>query len=154
MTAVALPTSVAEVLWRQTFAQGGGSVDVTGRCPTSGYAVGGRVPAVVVPAWRDHPEVARESIARFVREHEGTGVLGTWEDDRTLYLDVCDVVPTLADALALARERGELEVWDYARGVGIPVVPSPNREPWPWKGVRVGPLADDEHNRGEEVVAA
>lgn len=113
MTAIALAPAIAERLWRGALSDGGTSVPQ----PTTGYAVGGRVPSLELERWRDS-DAAREAVETFVREHDNESgtVLGSWVDPATdtLYLDVCDVLADKRAALALARERGELAIWDYA----------------------------------------
>jgi hypothetical protein len=67
-----------------------------------------------------------------IREYLGTAhralalpgrVLGGWRDPVTgrVYLDVSVVARTLADAMALARDNGQLAVFDFAGMVSVPV---------------------------------
>ena len=49
--------------------------------------------------------------------------LGTWISDGQVYIDAVEIYSFLPTALAVARERGELAVWDAQRGEEVQVYP-------------------------------
>lgn len=51
-------------------------------------------------------------------------VLGGWRnpEDNAVYLDVSIVVPTRAEAVALAKAHGQVAIWDFAACRSIPLV--------------------------------
>ena len=73
--------------------------------------------------------VVHEDIERYVSEHAAMltrpdALLGGWRNPDTgiAHLDVSIVVPGRCQAFALARSRGQLAIWDFARQVSVPVV--------------------------------
>ena len=53
-----------------------------------------------------------ESIAERLGESGAAQTLGSWENDGTIYFDYGDTWDSEADAMRVARERGELAIWD------------------------------------------
>jgi hypothetical protein len=54
----------------------------------------------------------------------GSLTIGVWRDqegDNRIYVDVVDSLSILADALALAKERGEIAIYDALAGISIKV---------------------------------
>lgn len=109
-----------------TVPDGGFSVSVGDwRDVCSGYAVS------IFPECEQRitgPDV-QARIARFLVAHaqllrRPDFVLGGWRspEDDVIFLDVSIVVPTRAEAVALAQENGQLAVWDFAACQSIPLV--------------------------------
>lgn len=59
----------------------------------------------------DAPNQA-ESIAERLGESGAAQTLGSWENAGTIYYDLGDTWDSMADAMRVARERGELAIWD------------------------------------------
>ena len=53
-----------------------------------------------------------ESIAERLGESGAAQTLGSWANDGTIYYDLGDTWDSEADAMRVARERGELAIWD------------------------------------------
>lgn len=53
-----------------------------------------------------------ESIAERLGESGAAQTLGSWESDGTIYYDLGDTWDSEADAMRVARRRGELAIWD------------------------------------------
>lgn len=53
-----------------------------------------------------------ETIAERLGESGAAQTLGSWENDGTVYFDLGDTWDNEADALRVARRRGELAIWD------------------------------------------
>lgn len=53
-----------------------------------------------------------ESIAERLGESGAAQTLGSWEHDGTIYYDLGDTWDSRADAMRMARRRGELAIWD------------------------------------------
>ena len=90
--------------------------------PTEGYMVGIPGPhaktQTYAPNFHDLID-QREAISRLAEKHAHKLYAGAWRDGDTWYLDISECVPTLEKALELARERGELAVWDVAKAVEL-----------------------------------
>ena len=90
--------------------------------PTEGYMVG--IPGSYAKRTRSDPNfhdlmAQFEDISHFAEKYAHKLYAGGWFDGEngTWYLDISECVPTLEKALKLARERGELAVWDVAKAV-------------------------------------
>lgn len=93
--------------------------------------VGSTVPATgYVVALAGHGEkltsVTREAITKWVASRlaesaEPGKALGIWHDEGITYLDVVRVISERATAEALARDTGELAIYDLARKADIRV---------------------------------
>ena len=55
----------------------------------------------------------------------GAGGVGTWQHEGRVYVDAVDVFSDLDAALAAARSRDQLAVWDAQNGAVIPVTAVP-----------------------------
>ena len=92
--------------------------------PTEGYMVGIPGPhaktQTYAPNFHDLID-QREAISRLAEKHAHKLYAGAWFDGEngTWYLDISECVSTLEKALKLARERGELAVWDVAKAVEL-----------------------------------
>lgn len=53
-----------------------------------------------------------ESIAERLGESGAAQTLGSWANDGTIYYDLGDTWDSEADAMRVAKERGELAIWD------------------------------------------
>ena len=53
-----------------------------------------------------------ETIAERLGESGAAQTLGSWANDGTIYFDLGDTWDNEADAMRVARERGELAIWD------------------------------------------
>lgn len=81
----------------------------------SGYIVGGVVPSLVRPV--DDTRLVHDALDFTVKanaEH-----VGIWLNDGHAYVDVVEHVENLQHALALARMRGELAIWDCANSCEV-----------------------------------
>lgn len=78
--------------------------------PHYGYYVGGQSPTLVMPTGTVTPD----DVAGFVSTHPETRYFGMWEDDGKIYVDAVDLIYSGQRAMELARERGELAVFDIS----------------------------------------
>ena len=53
-----------------------------------------------------------EAIAERLGESGAAQTLGSWANDGTIYYDLGDTWDNEADAMRVARQRGELAIWD------------------------------------------
>lgn len=53
-----------------------------------------------------------EAIAERLGESGAAQTLGSWENDGTIYYDLGDTWDSETDAMRVAKERGELAIWD------------------------------------------
>lgn len=60
--------------------------------------------------------ITRDDVAAFMAGLGDGMAVGLWRHDGVTYLDASEWYPDKATALAVARERGELAVWDWAAG--------------------------------------
>ena len=101
----------------------GGTVRVSDqldRLPESGYFVGNGTQGLVCPT----EMVSRAIIlGAVVHLHTDARFIGWWTDGDRFYLEPSDWVASEVEALALARERGELAIFDIARQADIRVQP-------------------------------
>jgi hypothetical protein len=58
-----------------------------------------------------------DDVAWFIEGTPDAEYFGVWTDTEggTIYVDAVDWTPSRGNALAMARKRGELAVWDIAR---------------------------------------
>lgn len=112
-------SKVPDEVVEHTLTHGGGTFSRSGRelGLTEGYAVGWGSKGLRVP--KDS-----EAIRQGFREVSGVGSprIGTWIDqDNVVHIDPVDVLPSRDQALAVAYERGEHSIWDFAAQNDIPV---------------------------------
>lgn len=110
---------VSELL-EATMRDGGCTVDTKTFQPSSkaaGYFVGGTVPETVIEV----SEHAAKSLKLAVSAALTNGVeyLGTWVHENNIYVDGSQWITSLADAIKLGRERGELAIWDAGKAEEI-----------------------------------
>ena len=101
---------------------GGATLDPsTGVAPADGYMVGIAGRGTVL---HDLGSTATAAawVARTLTELAPGECLGSWLDDGLIYLDVSVNVDDLETAATLARETGELAIWDVTAGVEISTV--------------------------------
>lgn len=99
----------------ETLANGGGTFPPV----ADGYMVGGVASGVIA----DMPKFEM-MLGEFVQDNEAvlvTAHLGTWIHEGKVYIDVSERIGNREDAMRLARERGELAVYDIGTGTTIPV---------------------------------
>ena len=99
----------------------GGSIPLwSDALPSAGYVVGGVVSSLVLPSidvllWWDRTDY--DVILSWLSDHAdqlaAADTLGWWVDSKTdrAYVDASTVVPDLATAVRLGRERGEIAIW-------------------------------------------
>lgn len=92
----------------------GTTVSVTGDVPTTGYAVGGAVPELVITG-ND-----TSALSEWVAENSGAHY-GAWKNGDAYHFDVTEIYDSLDSAMLVARFRGELAIFDIANGTEIPV---------------------------------
>lgn len=95
--------------------ESGATVATRGESPTNGFMVGGVAPELVMTnGTRDLPSwVARNSGEYF----------GIWRDDATgkYHADISEHYADRETAIEIARQRGEIAIWDLANGTEIRV---------------------------------
>jgi len=105
--------NVASTLYALASRRKDGTVDAEGGpVPTDGFYVGGVVKSLVFDSVSS---IDVGELGWFVGLNSARHY-GVWADQRDgqIYFDVVDHVETLADALYLGRERGEIAIWDIA----------------------------------------
>lgn len=110
--------SIARALVAGIVRESGATVPVRlyGDLPRDGYMVGGVVPHLVVDPlmfdWDRLEHWIRDALAR-----ESFAYFGSWRGpDGRLYFDACDLIADKTDALVIGYARGEIAVYDLARG--------------------------------------
>ena len=108
--------------------QGGGTLDLaTGAAATreSGYYVGG-AHGILPWLFPSDPGMARtlnetgqwsDAVASLAGQ--GAAYVGVWEDSGLYYVDATEWHAEEWDALEVGRARGEIAVWDIAKGTEI-----------------------------------
>ena len=116
-----LPSYAAALADGLASAPAGGSIPLwSDALPSTGYVVGGVVSSLVLPSpdtltWWDRTDY--DLILSWLSDHAdqlaSADTLGWWIDSETdrAYVDASTVVPDLATALQLGRERGEIAIW-------------------------------------------
>lgn len=70
--------------------------------------------------------LSADVLERYIAERadiwDDAHIIGTWQHDGRVYLDVVTLVSDLDDALALARQHGQLAIFDLANGEEISAV--------------------------------
>ncbi|WP_029090044.1 hypothetical protein [Brevibacterium album] len=92
--------------------------------PEGGYVVGGLVPSIVLAEPDQWLPDVQDAVARILSDLIVTETVaaaqavGVWRDSDTglVYVDASSIIADREDALAVARERGELAVWDRVNG--------------------------------------
>ena len=88
------------------------SVDLEPTTHTSGYYVGNKGLRF------DPKDIA--SIAKAIEAcRNNSGLIGTWLERDSIYIDSTTWIESLSQALELAKVRGELAIWDVANSVSI-----------------------------------
>lgn len=77
---------------------------------SNGFYVGGETPTVTIP----ESEFSENTLTSAVTDVAATGYVGTWTHEGMVYVDAVTYVKDSAEALKLARTRGELAVYDIA----------------------------------------
>lgn len=103
-----------------TMLTGGSSIGVMDNgeyyVPKYGYVVGGIVPEKSCKAGNEanFKEVYNRLFLEATKEleRELAVVMGTWVEDNKIVFDLCNVLDDEADALALAKKRGERAIYD------------------------------------------
>lgn len=130
MTMVRNASDVAATLAAATLATGGATVcgTVNGPAvPTTGYMVGGVVPPITIPLadlTRHGLEAAVSTLLPHTVLRSGRAsqvrFIGAWVHEGAIHLDVSEhVAGTLVEALSVGLGRGELAVWDIAKGESV-----------------------------------
>lgn len=112
---------------KSTRINGGATIDLTG-APVSrshGYFVAG-MPEGVATLDKGDTQAALDMLNFYfdlisTPEYESSygKFLGTWIDGDDLYIELSEYVPNKEIAMNLARERGELAIFDIANGESI-----------------------------------
>lgn len=92
------------------------------------YVVGGLVTRIYPVGTA--PARIRADIGRML-EHKRAllaSTLGSWEDGGSVYVDLGRTVPELGHALSMARDMGELAIYDRKTGECITVTPRHARD--------------------------
>lgn len=113
--------SIAETLLARTARDGGCTVSLVSgdmATHTSGFYVGGVVPAIELPVGATLAQYVGAS-NRIANAMHGRGYVGTWTDGDTVYVDGSEWYADAETALRVGRERGELAVWEIAGGTSL-----------------------------------
>lgn len=107
---------------------GGATLDLHGHAPKTGYAVACDHRLEKVSAKPISPAVLADYISRHWGKLESPGkFLGLWDHGSHCYLDVVTVEPDLERAIALARQHGQLAIYDLAHNCAVRVCPHVRR---------------------------
>lgn len=98
----------------------GRTVYVKGIAPRR-YIVGGYLPSLIFPIGAAVGHVRKRVRAWVGDSARRAETLGMWEDKGTVYVDLGTMYYSLDVALEVARDRGELAIYDREEGVCIPV---------------------------------
>ena len=106
-----------------TLLTGGSSIGITFNgsaheyhVPKYGYVVGGVIGEKSVDL--DNEQAFKREYNRFnftaqlELNQSGSAVIGTWVEDNKIVFDLCNILDDEADALALAKKRGERAIYD------------------------------------------
>jgi hypothetical protein len=118
---------VAWAILQHTFHNQGGTFDETGTpVPVDGYAVGGFVDGlkldVTDPTYDNDLKIA-SFLHRIPRNGDGekAAYVGTWIEDGILYVDATQIHNDQEEAYFVARERGEIAIYDGFNDVSYDV---------------------------------
>lgn len=91
--------------------QEGGITLLGGRefTPKTGFIVGGVTPTIIVDADKD--AMVRAICTHMVNDHP---MVGTWLNDGKIHVDAVEWIEDRERALEVAKERGEIAIWDCA----------------------------------------
>lgn len=104
---------------------GGHTIHRPGRSEHHRYIVGGLVPSIRVPVHTaTHPATVHfitTRLVELVKDYPRAETLGSWLDGTTLHIDLGTTTDSRDTALFLARQRGEVAVYDTLKGESIQV---------------------------------
>lgn len=89
------------------------------RVPRGRYVVGG-VATIILPVGEAVARI-RERVSAMLAQAEWATTLGYWEHEGSVYVDAGRTYGTLAYAVEVALERGEMAIYDRTMNVVIPV---------------------------------
>lgn len=112
--------TIAETLLARTARDGGVTVSLVSgdvAAHTSGFYVGGRVKETLVKDPSDIGDYLT-AVSTITRRAGGVGYIGAWKNDETgvVHVDASDHVEDFGTAVRIAKERGELAIWEIAGG--------------------------------------
>lgn len=115
--------TIAETLLARTARDGGATISlVDGEVAThtTGFYVGGVVDTVVLPLEPTLDEYA-DAVNTIRHRMGGRGYVGSWRNhfDCSTAIDASEWYADADTALAVARQRGELAVWEIAGGTEL-----------------------------------
>ena len=108
-------------VYGRTALQGGSSMMTkdgkTWREPQRGFGVGGitsegSVEIANPQSFKRKYEEFRESALVELQNNSKSVCLGTWVEDGNIVFDLCNILPSMKDALVLASKRGERAIYD------------------------------------------
>lgn len=97
----------------------GGTITRTGEAlPQEGYFIGGKFRSLV---FESRAEIDRGELGWWIGSNTPARFYGVWEDPETgkVYFDAVSHMNYEANALSLAKVRGELAIWDIVAGQEI-----------------------------------
>ena len=110
-------------------------INATAECGGASFSIDGRnlfgAPFYAVSVHPEHerivsaplsPEVLDTYISERADIWDDSHIIGTWEHEGRVYLDVVTLVADRDDALALARQHGQLAIFNLAAGEEISAV--------------------------------
>ena len=114
------PYKVAAELIAGAKENGGATIHLfTGRPDggTRGYYVGGEVPGITLDVSRWDEAVSldylRLPVCAWLNQlPDSVKYAGSWLHGQTVYIDAVTIVTNKRDAIRLAKQRGELAIWD------------------------------------------
>lgn len=90
---------------------------------TVGYMVGGTVPEQTYTVEEFDGRTAFHGVCDLIKSLESSAkhadALGVWVEDGTVFLDASNVILDVGSALAVARSRGEISIYDRANNAVI-----------------------------------
>lgn len=94
--------------------KGGGTFNANGDevNPSSGYAVGGKAPTLIMGV-KGRTISMVEELGRWLDKNPSR-YFGSWADNGVAYFDAVDIVDNRDLAIDFAINRGEKAIWDFA----------------------------------------
>lgn len=111
---------VARVLVTVSLDRGGVTLNADGdEFAGGGFAVGGAVPGIAVPADEPMDRLVGRVRLWLGRAAGAVSHVGGWVNDGTLYVDGSDIFADRDTALGVCRRRGELAMYDLGNGAEV-----------------------------------
>jgi hypothetical protein len=112
---------IASKIYRSTKVNGGATVDLKGRTPTSGYMYApSKDTETIIESKNFNPQVISSFMNKNWRllQEEGNHI-GAWENEGNVFLDISKVGRPTPETIEEARKCHQLAVYDLAQGKEI-----------------------------------